>query len=972
MGNFVMTHVHTPLVNAMDSRRLGVRGVAYHRRDTLSVAEPYITEQLHDAAGRAVLSRDPRLFRLQQTGLTAVNQRNVVSLSGAVLLSENSDAGWRLGLLNEAGQTLEAWDQQLNHSRLRHDRQRRPVAAFESVQGGAERCIARFTYGDANAAVAHNLCGRLTRQDDSAGAQQVTDYGVAGTALTSSRTFVADPHWPIDWPESEAARNAHLENDPAITHVLCNAAGEPISQTDAFGNRQAFFQTRAGQLHEVRLSLSGQVDETTLVSDIRYNAVGQVERQRAANGVICCATFGLDDGRLQRLSAGLAGQPPLQDLVYDYDATGNVTRLTDGAQVTRHHRNQRIEPINRYRYDSLYRLVEASGWQVRNAAGGPQLPPFQCPPDPGQLENYTRSYTYDAAGNLLLMRHQADSSARTERTAVARLSNRSLPEMANGEMPDEQHIAAGYDLNGNRKHLQPGQDLLWNGRNQLRQVDQVVREDEPNDCEFYVYDGSGQRQRKIRQACTGTLTHTHETRYLPGIETRTSAAQTLHVITIKAGRGTVQVLHWVQGSPPGMAQDQYRYSLTDHLGSSTLELDEAAGLITWEHYYPYGVTCWWAGRNTLQARYKTMRYSGQERDATGLYYYGLRYYVPWCQRWLNADPAGTADGLNLYAMVRGNPVGYIDSQGLNRVAAVTTGATVDGLAAFFGATTRMIVSASLSQLPPTDTSNNLLLVTAVALESSSSAYAAAGLGANSRHSVVPFVMGISAGVLAAIPAFHNRTDLDENQLNTDAIDRIATVAGNFVRESIQVAGNQQGGNYAWGDTGLISRLRSVGPTAILYGGLRAVSSYLQAGMAAPIRGFLGFIAEAADGGIGALLRSMHPNTAYQAGSGQITFDRQYAHNVMHGGFGRNVSALINREVTRLLRPLVSTLPEDIQSTILGAIGFWTEGRGVVMAAVKRGYDSHPVGPASGPELGDAISETPEPARRRASNRALPI
>jgi uncharacterized protein RhaS with RHS repeats len=97
------------------------------------------------------------------------------------------------------------------------------------------------------------------------------------------------------------------------------------------------------------------------------------------------------------------------------------------------------------------------------------------------------------------------------------LSNRSLPQKANDEPPDENEIAAGYDLNGNRKYLQPGQDLLWDLRNQLRQVDQVVREDEPNDCELYVYDGSGQRQRKILQICTGTLTRTHETRYLTGV-----------------------------------------------------------------------------------------------------------------------------------------------------------------------------------------------------------------------------------------------------------------------------------------------------------------------------------------------------------------------------------------------------------------------------------------------------------------------
>ncbi|MGL6242920.1 RHS repeat-associated core domain-containing protein, partial [Pseudomonas sp.] len=61
--------------------------------------------------------------------------------------------------------------------------------------------------------------------------------------------------------------------------------------------------------------------------------------------------------------------------------------------------------------------------------------------------------------------------------------------------------------------------------------------------------------------------------------------------------------------------------------------------------------------------YKTFRYSGKERDATGLYYYGLRYYVPWLFRWLNPDPKGFIDGPNLYQMVGNNPMTYVDSDG---------------------------------------------------------------------------------------------------------------------------------------------------------------------------------------------------------------------------------------------------------------------------------------------------------------------
>ncbi len=59
-----------------------------------------------------------------------------------------------------------------------------------------------------------------------------------------------------------------------------------------------------------------------------------------------------------------------------------------------------------------------------------------------------------------------------------------------------------------------------------------------------------------------------------------------------------------------------------------------------------------------------MRYSGKERDASGLYDYGFRYYAPWLQRWISPDPAGDVDGLNRHGMVGNNPLNFFDDGGL--------------------------------------------------------------------------------------------------------------------------------------------------------------------------------------------------------------------------------------------------------------------------------------------------------------------
>src|SRR5690606_4413868 len=88
-----------------------------------------------------------------------------------------------------------------------------------------------------------------------------------------------------------------------------------------------------------------------------------------------------------------------------------------------------------------------------------------------------------------------------------------------------------------------------------------------------------------------------------------------------------------------------------------------------EVYYPFGGTAWLAGRQEVESSYKTIRYSGKERDATGLYYYGARFYAPWLQRWLSPDPAGDIDALNFYDFVNNRPLVFFDPDGYAPISA---------------------------------------------------------------------------------------------------------------------------------------------------------------------------------------------------------------------------------------------------------------------------------------------------------------
>lgn len=70
-------------------------------------------------------------------------------------------------------------------------------------------------------------------------------------------------------------------------------------------------------------------------------------------------------------------------------------------------------------------------------------------------------------------------------------------------------------------------------------------------------------------------------------------------------------------------------------------------------------------RRTVSAVANPWQYANKRLDEeSGLVSFGLRYYDPALGRWITADPAGYADGSNLYAYVHNSPLVYWDQYGL--------------------------------------------------------------------------------------------------------------------------------------------------------------------------------------------------------------------------------------------------------------------------------------------------------------------
>ncbi|WP_223459225.1 RHS repeat-associated core domain-containing protein [Pseudomonas sp. GL-RE-19] len=636
-------HHATPTLAVMDPRGLAVRGVGYWRAQTGQAPQARVTRQVFDAAGRGVEQWDARL------PVSALSHG--FSLTRTVLATDSVDAGWRVSLWGQAGKILNLWDSRGTRQDHEYDTLLRPMAVKEQARGEPVRVVERFEYGGAEIEVG-NQCGRLIRHDDPAGTRHMPEYDVLGLAQNEISHFLTELDTP-DWPLDESAREALLESGMGFeSRWAYNPAGDLLRLTDANGHRRRFSYSVAGQLKDGWLQpANSPAPGQCLVHDIRYNPSDQVERETAGNGVVTEAEYAPSDGRLLRLAAGVPGASPVQDLRYAVDAVGNILEIDDHALPVRFHKNQLVEARRTFGYDSLGQLISATGWEAEQAASYP-MPHHRTSSDANAVANYREDYAYDPAGNMTELRHLG-AQPFTRRWAVDPNSNRSLLE--DDQPPD---FANSFDRNGNLRFLQRGQAMTWDCRNQLSSVSPVQRENEDDDTERYLYGGGGKRLRKVRTALTDVRTVTTEVRYLPGLDIHfRNGTPTHQVLDLEAGRNRVK---WLQG--PHAPEHALRYHLTDHLGSGTLELDEYANVQSREAYYPFGGTAW-EDHSDQSGAWKTLRYSGKERDATGLYYYGYRYFTPWLSRWINPDPAGAVDGLNLYGFVGNSPVSRVDRDG---------------------------------------------------------------------------------------------------------------------------------------------------------------------------------------------------------------------------------------------------------------------------------------------------------------------
>lgn len=666
-------HHNTPGVLHLDTFGRPI-GSIDHNRNLEGGDEFYHTRIELDIEGNARSVIDARGNTVMEYAYDMLGHR---------VYQKSMDAGERWMFNNAMGAPVRSWDQRNHVFSYTYDTLHRPLTM--QVEGGdGEAPLAniyqRIVYGEGLPdAKTRNLRGQAVALYDTAGLVQGLRFDLKGNLLEGQRRFAKDYKQVVNWQEENLESSLEAETFSNLAEY--DALNRATRTTAPDGSISMPGYNRAGLLERVKVFLpatnGGTPQETVFVENIHYDEKGQRQSISYGNQVKTRYTYDPQTYQLLRLNTYKNNGELLQDLYYTFDPVGNITELEDRAIPTVFFGNHKIEPRSRYTYDALYRLIQAEGKEhIAQTQHGPQdnwndqafLKQYQ-PGDDLAWRTYTQTYQYDAVGNFLQMQHIANGGSWT-RSYESETNNNRLKSTTVGDQTYEypHHPEHGYMTA--LPHLQV---MHWNFKEELQAVArQRVENGGTPETTYNVYDGSGQRVRKVTEnaAATGnTPSRKNERLYLGSVEFFRQHSgndsglerTTLHIMDDTRRIAMVDTRNEVDDDTE---RRTIRYQLGNHLGSAALELNEGAEVISYEEYHPYGTTAYQAQNTQIKVAAKRYRYTGMERDEeSGLEYHSARYYVGWLGRWNQPDPKSTVDGMNLYKYVQNNPIKLTDFSG---------------------------------------------------------------------------------------------------------------------------------------------------------------------------------------------------------------------------------------------------------------------------------------------------------------------
>lgn len=414
-------------------------------------------------------------------------------------------------------------------------------------------------------------------------------------------------------------------------------------------------------------------------------------------------------------SGGLAGHRTtanvLEDSVFSYDRAGNPTDIADLRAAVDWPAG--AKPVSRKNivYDDLYELKSlqydsGNDTFVPPDTGLPNALPDAQPP----LRVRSQSFSYDGQGNTTATSDDAnaffDRSLGTIQNGAGTAGPNQLTSATNGT----DFVSAHYDQAGDLADLTVQRTsnctagacthrfaYLWDELGHLmhaRRWDIVgpyspslpqyplLPEGPADVTETMAYDASGQRVLKSVSSSQDMGASRSDTTYFAEIFPTLRLdgagfdgtdyehdASTETVYLGLAGSALGRLVYDAPATLPGHQTQHVLLEITDHLGSTSTVIDSVTGdLVERSTYQAFGAADSDYRPDPWQF-WERYRFTGKEADVElGLAYFGARYYSPYLNRWMSADPLAVhafGGDPNPYGYVGGNTLRLVDPLGLD-------------------------------------------------------------------------------------------------------------------------------------------------------------------------------------------------------------------------------------------------------------------------------------------------------------------